>query len=448
MKPFVKWAGGKRQILSRIEDFIKDSVDKDTSYTYLEPFVGGGAVFFHQHPKKAIINDLNSDLINAYNVIKSNDYEALIEKLKEHEENYKSNSEDYDAESYYYDIRAWDREPGWPNKYTKVERAARMIFLNRTCYNGLYRVNNKGQFNTPIGRYKNPTICDAENIRELHNYLSSSENKIRIMNKSYEECIREAKDADLIYLDPPYDYEDDDGFTKYQMNGFTFDDFKKLKDECDKALERGAFVIISNNATQKVIDLFEQDAKYKIFYDANKFSTLRTINCNGQNRKSGEEVIIWGSSNNFPFPQANDINKIISILMSDESVLSDKEKVMEIINVTSPRQVAYYFSAMQFLGLLTYDKKFSKDAKYICGSKSKIESYIYAFLEKSDLFKITYDAFKTTHKIDKEFVKDVVKKSIKEDMLSDSTIERRVSTINAWVNWMYTIDDKTIRFLV
>ena len=166
-----------------------------------------------------------------------------------------------------------------------------MIFLNRTCYNGLYRVNSKGQFNTPIGRYRNPTICDRQNITEIHEYLSSPENDIRILNGSYEEAIKLARDSDVIYIDPPYDYEDDDGFTKYQMSGFTFEDFRKLKSECDKALNKGAFVIISNNATQKVINLFEQDPNYKIFYDISKFPTLRSINCNGAERKTGKEAI-------------------------------------------------------------------------------------------------------------------------------------------------------------
>lgn len=110
-------------------------------------------------------------------------------------------------------------------------RAARMIFLNRTCYNGLYRVNSKGQFNTPMGRYHNPLICDETNIKEIYEYLSNPENHIEIMNGSYEDAIKKAKDGDVIYNDPPYDYEDDDNFTKYQMAGFSFADFQKLKEK-------------------------------------------------------------------------------------------------------------------------------------------------------------------------------------------------------------------------
>ena len=220
MKPFIKWAGGKRQILKRINEFINDSEYEGSSYTYIEPFLGGGAVFFDKCPPKAIINDLNSDLINAYRVIKSDKYLDLIEELKKHKLEYFKDKDDH-----YYSVRAWDREEGWPNNHTDVERAARMIFLNRTCYNGLYRVNSKGQFNTPIGRYNNPTICDEENIKAIHEYFSNSNNSIEIMNESYEYAIRKSKDGDIIYIDPPYDYEDDDGFTKYHMKGFTFEDF-------------------------------------------------------------------------------------------------------------------------------------------------------------------------------------------------------------------------------
>lgn len=438
MKPFVKWAGGKRQILKRINEFIDDSTNGDTSYTYLEPFLGGGAVFFDKKPKKAVINDLNEDLINAYKVIKSEKYEKLIEKLKEHSEKYKADPDDY-----YYEVRFWDRTEGWPAKYDDVERAARMIFLNRTCYNGLYRVNGKGQFNTPIGRYNNPLICDELNIREIHDYLSSSDNDIKIMNFSYEECIKLAKDGDVIYIDPPYDYEDDDGFTKYQMNGFTFDDFKKLKEECDKALNRGAFVIISNNATQKVVDLFQQDPNYKIFYDVNKFSTLRTINCLGSERRSGREAIFWGMDNNVPFPQANDMSKVIKLVMSDESILDDKQKAMDAIGVNTTRQVAYYFSALQFLKYLTHDKKFTDRAKEIAKSEDDVIKDIYLQLYDNKLFRTTYDKFKYSHKIDAKLIAQEIKKD--NGKLSESTINRRSSTIRAWVEWMYIVDEE--RFL-
>ena len=437
MKPFVKWAGGKRQILGRIQEFIKDSIADNENYTYIEPFLGGGAVFFDLAPRKAIISDLNDDLINAYKVIQSNEIESLIALLDEHAKAYFD-----DPDGYYYEVRAWDREPGWPSNHSDVERAARMIFLNRTCYNGLYRVNLKGQFNTPIGRYKNPTICDRDNLREIHEYLSGKENDIRIFSNSYEITLAKAKDGDVIYIDPPYDYEDDDGFTKYQMTGFEFEDFVKLKKECDKTINRGAFDIISNNATQRVIELFEQDPNYKIFYDVSKFTTLRSINCLGSERKTGREAIFWGMNNNIPFPQANDMTKIIKLVMADEEVLSDKDKAMELIQVGTSRQVAYYLSALLFLKYITHDKKFTELAKSIKTNEMEVKKNIHSQLLNNGTFKEYYLMFSDSKKIDV----GVIKKSLLEDKgnkkLSESTLNRRASTIKAWVEWMYNFDEE------
>lgn len=433
MKPFVKWAGGKRQILKRINEFIDDSIDNRTNYTYIEPFLGGGAVFFDKCPSQAIINDLNEDLINAYRVIKSNQYLELIQELEIHAKGYKE-----DPDGYFYDVRAWDRDPLWPGNHTNVERAARMIFLNKTCYNGLYRVNSKGQFNTPIGRYENPTICDKANLEVLHKYFSDPNNKIMIMNGSYEYAIEKAEDGDVIYIDPPYDYEDDDGFTKYQMSGFTFEDFKKLKEACDKAINRGAFVIISNNATKKIIDLFEQDPQYKIFYDMNSFNTLRSINCNGAERKNGKEVIFWGLPNSIPFPQANDMNKIIKLVMCEEAILMDKEKASEILGVTTPRQVAYYLSALMFFKYLTHNKKFSERALKIKNDESKIKADLFDQLFKNELFYIPYRKFLSTRKVIIEDIKNHIRNSNRN--LSESTIDRRASTIRSWVEWMYEFE--------
>ena len=200
MKPFVKWAGGKRQILERIKGFIISSLDeKDlSSIKYFEPFLGGGAVLFDLQPTKACVNDLNTDLINAYKVIQSDKINELILMLEDYQNRYREE----DRDELYYSTRAKDRTGEW-NRMSDVEKAARMIFLNRTCYNGLYRVNSMGQFNTPMGRYKNPLICDRDNLLEVHNYLSN--NKIRLMNYSYENCIKKAGPGDIIYVDPPYD---------------------------------------------------------------------------------------------------------------------------------------------------------------------------------------------------------------------------------------------------
>ncbi|MDD5885382.1 MAG: Dam family site-specific DNA-(adenine-N6)-methyltransferase [Erysipelotrichaceae bacterium] len=433
MKPFVKWAGGKRQILSRINEYVQDSIDNNPDYTYIEPFLGGGAVFFSLHPKKAIINDLNEDLINAYRIIKSGNYSKLIDKLKEFSGGYHNA-----ADEFYYHIREWDRVDDWMDAHDDVDRAARMIFLNHTCYNGLYRVNSKGQFNTPMGRYRNPLICDETNIKEIHEYLSNPENHIEIMNGSYEDAIKKAKDGDVIYIDPPYDYEDDDGFTKYQMSGFSFEDFQKLKEKCDKAVNKGAFVIISNNATTKVMKLFEEDPKYKIFYDPNCFTSLRSINCKGDDRRTGSEVIFWGMNNSIPFPQANDIDKVITLVQAGDEIIENKEKAKEVINVGTPRQVSYYLSALQYLKYLGQNKKLTERALKLKNSKPELVSDIYNQLLEDKLFGKAYHDFKVTGKVNIDKVTSDLKKE--NQRLSESTLRRRASTIRSWVEWMYEID--------
>lgn len=433
MKPFVKWAGGKRQILSRINEYVQDSINDNPDYTYIEPFLGGGAVFFSLQPKKAIINDLNEDLINAYKIIKSDDYLELIKRLKKFSDEYHQSPDEF-----YYDVRAWDRTENWMNEHDNVDRAARMIFLNHTCYNGLYRVNSKGQFNTPMGRYRNPLICDETNIKEIHEYLSNPENHIEIMNGSYEDAIKKAKDGDAIYIDPPYDYEDDDGFTKYQMAGFSFADFQKLKEKCDKAVNKGAFVIISNNATTKVMKLFEEDPKYKIFYDPNCFASLRSINCKGDDRRTGREVIFWGMNNFIPFPQANDINKVIALVQAGDDIIENKEKAKEVIKVGTPRQVSYYLSALQYLKYLGQNKKLTERALRLQNSKTELVSDIYNQLLEDKLFGKAYHDFKVTGKVNIDKVTSDLKKENKR--LSESTLRRRASTIRSWVEWMYGID--------
>lgn len=428
MKPFVKWAGGKRQILDRIMRYIDGSTEEgENYYRYVEPFLGGGAVFFHLKPKKAIINDLNSDLINAYEVIKSDQYTELINLLKEHEQAYRE-----DAEEHYYDVRHWDREEGWPNNHNDVERAARMIFLNRTCYNGLYRVNSKGEFNTPLGRYLNPTICDETNIKEVHDFLN--ENEITIRNQSYEEVLIDCGDKDLIYIDPPYDYKDDDGFTKYQMSGFSFDDFRKLKDCCDKAIDKGACVVISNNATEKVLDLFIQDRNYTAYYP-DTFRTLRNINCKGSERRTGNEVIIVGVSFKI-VPQANDMNKIIKLASAGEDILENKEKAKEVLGVTTDRQVAYYLSALKFFDYIISSNKFSDKFLEMHFDEKLISKDIYMKLrENRDIKK-----FIGTN----SSIKDISKylQSNYED-LADATAERRASTIYRWIQWMNEYEKKS-----
>lgn len=424
MKPFVKWAGGKRQILNYIRKFIDNSHDENEPFRYIEPFVGGGAVFFDLMPNTAVISDLNEDLINAYNVIKSSYYKELINKLNEFNEKYKKGPDEF-----YYDMRAIDRQDNWIDKYDNVYRAARMIFLNKTCFNGLYRVNNKGQFNTPIGRYNNPLICDEANLIEVHNYLSN--NQIEINHCSYENTMKIAKAGDIIYLDPPYDYEDDDGFTKYQMNGFTFEDFRKLKECCDKALEKGAYVIISNNATNRVLELFD-DPNYSVVYDMNHLSTKRMINCNANERNTGKEVVIWG----IPciFPQANSLDKIIKLIMSNNDALRDRDIAKQILDVTSDRQVSYYYSSLIYIGLVRSNKDLNDETLLVKNNETELKKLIIYKLLKKDLFISLMNKYPFDSN-EQEFIIEEIKKYYPK--LTDDTIKRRASTIKSWIEWIY-----------
>lgn len=438
MQPFVKWAGGKRRLFEYINEFIEKAkiLNRNPKRRYYEPFLGGGAVFFMLKPKNATISDINEDLINAYTVIQSDKYEKLIELLHNHENNYFN----YEGgpENYYYLIREWDRNDNWKQEHDEVERAARLIFLNKTCYNGLYRVNSRGQFNTPIGRYKNPKICDEENIREIHAYLSDKKNDIKILNSSYQEVLKETNFGDIVYADPPYDYEDDDGFTKYQMNGFTFDDFKELKKECDEVLNRQGAVIISNNVTSKVSALMSKDLRYTTYYEENKYHTLRSINCNGLYRKSGYEVIYFGLSKKIPFPQANNMNTIVKLLMLTKSGFN--ENITEIgtnLKLTA-RQVSYYISALNYLGYTDFSKNLTEKALNLKQNKDLIENDILKTLEKNQFFS---DCIKECKKYsNSEERKRIIIKKMNEHFslnLAKNTMERRASTVLKWIEWYF-----------
>ncbi|MEB3336466.1 MAG: Dam family site-specific DNA-(adenine-N6)-methyltransferase, partial [Leptolyngbyaceae bacterium] len=189
VRPFLKWAGGKRQLVADIQANMPKKYN-----TYYEPFVGGGALFLELQRKRVVINDSNSELINCYQVIRDS-LDELIEELKKHK------SHQHESE-YYYSIRGWDRTLLYQEK-SPVERAARIIFLNKTCYNGLFRVNSQGQFNVPFGKYKNPNILDETVLKAVNKYLN--ENSVTILNGDFEKAVEEAKKDDFVYFDPPYD---------------------------------------------------------------------------------------------------------------------------------------------------------------------------------------------------------------------------------------------------
>jgi DNA adenine methylase len=267
VQPFLKWAGGKRQLLPELNKYIPLKYK-----TYYEPFVGAGALLFDLQPKKAVINDVNSELINCYNIIKDS-LDELIEDLKKHQ----------NIPEYYYEIRELDRKPEF-QQLTQVERASRIIYLNKTCFNGLFRVNSQGQYNVPFGNYKNPKILDEVVLKAVHNFLNSS--NIIITNGDFEEVVRGAKKGDFIYFDPPYDpVSDSSSFTGYSLDGFSRDEQRRLKDVFDRLNKKGCFVLLSNSATDFIKDLYKD-------YRIEIVSASRNINADGLKRGKVDEVLV------------------------------------------------------------------------------------------------------------------------------------------------------------
>lgn len=279
MKPFLKWAGGKRQLIPYIKQFINSK--NIGTHRYYEPFLGGGCVFFELAHNNCSINDLNQEIINVYKVIKRSP-KKLISLLKAHEKKH--------CEDYYYEIRELDRNIELYNTMSNAEKAARTIYLNKTCYNGLYRVNSNGFFNTPIGKYIKPLICDEDNILAVSKYLNN--NNIKITSVDFELAVKDAQKGDWVYFDPPYDYETT-GFVGYVKEGFTHEDLERLKKVCDKLIRKGCFVLVSNNDTKFVRQLFTDKNKYEIIYSTKTIKANRNIS-SSKERKKVDEVLIYG----------------------------------------------------------------------------------------------------------------------------------------------------------
>jgi DNA adenine methylase len=277
VRPFLKWAGGKRQLAPMIIPEIQKYAPKGKN-RYYEPFIGAGAILLTLQPKKAVINDTNAELINCYEVIRDS-VEDLIELLKDHKI---KNSEDY-----YYEVREKDREPEFISTRTKAERAARIIYLNKTCYNGLFRVNSQGQFNVPFGRYKNPNVLDEAVLRGVSRYLK--ENQVDIFNLDFEDATKTAGKGDFIYLDPPYDpVSDTASFTGYDVNGFNKHEQERLRDVVNGLTDKGCKILLSNACTDFILDLYQDTKRYKI----DRIPANRAINSNALKRGKIEEVLI------------------------------------------------------------------------------------------------------------------------------------------------------------
>ncbi len=264
IKPFLKWAGGKTQLIPELSKYIPTNFNK-----YIEPFVGGGAFFFYLNPEKAIISDSNEELIKTYKAVRDN-VEEIIEIL----DGYKN------EETYFYKIRSLN-----PNKLSDTERAARLIYLNKTCYNGLYRVNKKGEFNVPYGK-RNGEFLNSEQLRDSSEFLQNA----KILHSDYLATLKKyAKEGDFIFLDPPYypvgKYSD---FKRYTKEFFYHDDHVILKEEFDRLVRIGCHVLLTNSDHPVVMELYKE-------YEIKDIETKRLISSNPKTR-NGKDIIVIGTN--------------------------------------------------------------------------------------------------------------------------------------------------------
>jgi DNA adenine methylase len=302
-KSFVKWAGGKTQLIDEIDNAIPYYF-KQNQFTYIEPFVGGGSVLFwilQKYPvKEAVINDINADLINSYNIIKEN-VEDLISILKLWEKQYYSLTDNPKLKSKYYYSK---REQFNSRKSDKIIHAALFIFLNRTCFNGLYRVNRKNEFNVPIGSYKKPMICDEENLILVSQLLK----KVTILQGDFEETLKFAKKDTLFYFDPPYrPLSNTSNFNSYTQNGFDDKEQIRLRDFCKK-IDVLCHQWILSNSDVKNVDTNDNffDNLYKDYCIKRVFAR-RNINSNPDKRGELTELLI--TNNNYRKNMEDDCEK-------------------------------------------------------------------------------------------------------------------------------------------
>ena len=267
LAPILKWAGGKRQLIPQIKKYIPDEYNN-----YFEPFVGAGALLFELQPQTAVINDFNDELINVYHVVKDN-VDKLIDSLKLH----------INEEDYFYKIRELDRISEFV-QLDNIQKASRFIYLNKTGFNGLYRVNSKGQFNVPYGKYKKPLIVNEEGLRSLHEYLNK--NNIMILNGDFEHAVSTAAKGDFVYFDPPYDpLTATSSFTAYSKEGFNRTDQERLYKVYKELDKRGCYVMLSNSSTDFIKDLYKE-------FNVNIVTAKRNINSKGTGRGAIDEVLI------------------------------------------------------------------------------------------------------------------------------------------------------------
>lgn len=278
-RPFVKWAGGKRQIMEKLKKYVPDEFD-----TYYEPFVGGGALLFELSPKKAVINDLNEELMNVYRCIKDEKkFEAMCRELNKCETEH--------SEDFYYDIRNIDRDKRKYNKLLDYKRAARTIYLNKACFNGLYRVNRKNEFNVPFGKKVRVNTYEGQNLGIICGYLNY--NDVSLLSVDFEEAVKTAKKGDFVYFDPPYDSETS-SFNSYTEGGFGKEEQRRLARVFKELSDRGCYVMLSNHNTTLINELYKG-------YNFHLIEAKRNINSNGKKRGKVEELIITNYENSRDF---------------------------------------------------------------------------------------------------------------------------------------------------
>jgi DNA adenine methylase len=272
IKPILKWAGGKSDLLPLIEKKIEIVFSNES--TLFDVFAGGASVSlaFSNKFKNIILNDTNKEIMNLYEVVKNN-LDDLITYLDLHQKNHSS--------TYYYNIRDWDRGLDFHER-DRIERAARTLYLNKACYNGLYRVNLKGQFNVPIGSRKKIVVYDLENIKNVSKALQ----KMTLMNSDYYEAIFLAKPGDVVYFDPPYDKINDNYFIGYNEKAFDEFDQKRLALDIKKLTEKGVYVIFSNSMTNRILEL------YKDYLDKDsQINVLKRISSKADGRVYVQEIL-------------------------------------------------------------------------------------------------------------------------------------------------------------
>lgn len=269
-KPFVKWAGGKRQIIDKLKEHVPEEFG-----TYFEPFVGGGALLFELEPEKAVINDSNRELMNVYECIQD---EKKLEKMLKELNKYEASH----SEEFYFEIRNKDRDKIKFWKIVDYKRAARTIYLNKACFNGLYRVNSRNEFNVPFNKKEKVNTYDSSNMYTIHAYLNYRD--VTLLSCDFEEAVKDAKKGDFIYFDPPYD-SDTSTFNSYTEDGFNRNEQARLARVFKELADKGCYVMLSNHNTSFIRELYKD-------YNIHLIEAKRNINANGKKRGKVEEVII------------------------------------------------------------------------------------------------------------------------------------------------------------